>query len=112
MHDPRAYITPDVVADSTTLRLDDAGTDRVRVTGVTGHPRTDSLKVNIARLEGYSRELIFTLGWPRVWRKEEQLRGMLTDAWEGLPITRVEYTDWGWIASMGRLCLRLTIRSS
>src|SRR5260221_240470 len=34
MHDPRAYITPDVVADITTLRLEDAGMDHVRVSGV------------------------------------------------------------------------------
>jgi Acyclic terpene utilisation family protein AtuA len=95
MHDPAAYITPDVVADATTLRLADTGPDRVRVTGVTGHPRTDSLKVNIARLEGYSRELLFLLGWPAVWRKEEQLRGMLAEAWQGLAITRVEYTHPG-----------------
>jgi hypothetical protein len=95
MHDPRAYLTPDVVADLTTLRLADAGPDRVRVSGVTGRPRTDTLKVNIARLEGFSRELIFTLGWPDVWRKEEQLRGMLEAAWQGLPITRVEMTRMG-----------------
>jgi hypothetical protein len=95
MHDPRAYLTPDVVADITTLRLEDAGPDRVRVSGVTGRPRTPTLKVNIARLEGYSRELIFTLGWPRVWDKERQLRGMLETAWRGLPITRVEYTHLG-----------------
>jgi hypothetical protein len=95
MHDPAAYITPDVVADVTTLHLSDDGADRVRVTGVTGHPRTDSLKVNIARLEGYSRELLFLLGWPAVWRKEEQLRGMLAEAWQGLPISRVEYTHPG-----------------
>ena len=79
----------------TTLHLSDDGADRVRVTGVTGHPRTDSLKVNIARLEGYSRELLFLLGWPAVWRKEEQLRGMLAEAWQGLPISRVEYTHPG-----------------
>jgi hypothetical protein len=95
LHDPRAYITPDVVANTTTLRLDDAGPDRVRVSGVTGRSRTDTLKVNIARLEGYSRELIFTLGWPAVWRKEEQLRGMLAAAWGGVPITRVEYSHPG-----------------
>ncbi len=95
MHDPRAYITPDVVADLTTLRLADAGPDRVRVSGVTGHPRTASLKVNIARLEGFSRELIFTLGWPEVARKEQQLRGMLEAAWQGLPITRFEVQHMG-----------------
>jgi hypothetical protein len=95
MHDPHAYITPDVVADATTLRLEDAGSDRVRVTGVTGHPRTNTLKVNLARLEGYSRELIFALGWPRVYRKEEQLHGMLATAWEGLPLARVEFTRLG-----------------
>jgi hypothetical protein len=90
MHDPRAYITPDVVANITTLQLEDDGPDRVRVSGVTGAPRTETFKVNVARLEGYSRELLFTLGWPEVYRKEEQMRDMLAAAWEGLPITRVE----------------------
>jgi len=103
MHDPRAYITPDVVADITTLRLEDAGMDRVRVSGVTGHPRTETLKVNVARLEGYLRELVFTLGWPRVYRKEEQLKGMLAAAWEGLPITRIEYTRLGQDSLFGPL---------
>lgn len=90
MHDPARYLTPDVVADVTQVRLADDGQDRVRVTGVCGHPRTDTLKVNVARMEGYLRELVFTLGWPDVWRKEEQLRGMLRAAWEGLAITRIE----------------------
>jgi hypothetical protein len=95
MHDPRAYITPDVIADITTLLLGDDGPDRVRVTGVTGRPRTDTLKVNVARLEGYSRELIFTLGWPRAWEKERVLREMLAAAWQGLPIARAEFTHLG-----------------
>jgi hypothetical protein len=103
MHDPRAYITPDVVADITTLRLEDAGMDRVRVSSVTGRPRTETLKVNVARLEGYLRELIFTLGWPRVYRKEEQLKSMLAAAWEGLPITRIEYTRLGQDSLFGPL---------
>jgi hypothetical protein len=103
MHDPAAYITPDVVADITSLRLAEDGPDRVRVWGVTGHPRTSTLKVNVARLEGYSRELIFTLGWPEVWRKEQQMCGMLAAAWEGLPITRIEYQHLGLDSLFGPL---------
>jgi hypothetical protein len=105
MHDPRAYVTPDVVADITTLRLEDDGPDRVRVSGVTGAPRTETLKVNVARLEGYSRELIFTLGWPEVYRKEEQMRGMLAVAWDGLPIARVEFQRMGQDSLFGPLVL-------
>jgi hypothetical protein len=103
MHDPRAYITPDVVADISALCLIDDGIDRVRVSGVIGHPATDTLKVNIARIEGYSRELIFTLGWPRVWRKEEQLRGMLAEVWRDLPLIRVEFTHLGLDSLFGSL---------
>jgi hypothetical protein len=103
MHDPRAYLTPDVSADITTLRLADAGPDRVRVSGVSGHSRTATLKVNIARMAGYSRELIFTLGWPRAWQKEAQLRGMLAAAWEGLPITQIEYQHLGQDSLYGSL---------
>jgi hypothetical protein len=95
MHDPRRYLTPDVIADITTLRLEPAGEDRVRVSGVTGRPRTETLKVNLARIEGYSRELIFTLGWPEAYRKEILLREMLAEAWQGLPISRVEFTRLG-----------------
>ncbi len=90
IHDPRAYITPDVIANFTTLRLIVDGPDRVRVSGVTGRPRTDTLKVNVGRFEGYSRELIFTLGWPKVRRKVAQLEGMVREAWQGLPIERCE----------------------
>ncbi len=103
MHDPRAYITPDVVADIGAVRLTEVGPDRVRVTDVRGHPRTETLKVNLGRLEGYSRELIFTLGWPEVWAKERQLRGMLAAAWEGLPITRVDITHLGLDSLFGPL---------
>ena len=46
--DPRRYITPDVVADFTTIRLEDVGPDRVRVSGISGSPRTPTLKASIA----------------------------------------------------------------
>jgi hypothetical protein len=91
IHDPAHYLTPDVTADFTTLRLHDDGADRVRVTHVTGHPRPDTLKLNMARLEGWMRELIFTLGAPRAWDKVAQLKAMIAASWDGLPITRVQY---------------------
>lgn len=51
--DPRSYITPDCIADFTTVRLHDDGPDRVRVDGIEGRPRTDTLKLSISYRDGY-----------------------------------------------------------
>jgi hypothetical protein len=51
--DPRAYASPDVVADFTSFRLEQAGPDRVHVTGVRGRPPSDSLKVSMTYEAGY-----------------------------------------------------------
>lgn len=91
VHDPANYVTPDVVVDMTTLTLEDVGENRVRVAGVTGKPRPDKLKLNFGRVEGYMRELIFTIGYPETWKKLEQLKAMIAKTWAGLPIERVEY---------------------
>src|SRR5437899_5742247 len=56
MGNPAEYITPDCVADFTTIRLAQAGKDRVRVSGVRGRPATDKLKVSIAYSYGRSEE--------------------------------------------------------
>ena len=45
VHDPAAYITPDVVADITQAKVEQLGPDCVRLSGVKGHARTDTLKV-------------------------------------------------------------------
>lgn len=47
LHDPAAYITPDVVADITQATVAQVGLDRVRLSGVRGHPRTATLKANV-----------------------------------------------------------------
>ena len=64
MGDPVTYITPDVVADFTTIHLDDQGNDRVRVHGVKGGPRTDFLKVSIAYAGGWKATGTLTYSWP------------------------------------------------
>jgi hypothetical protein len=96
VHDPANYITPDVIANFTTLRLAHVGADRVRVTDVTGKPRTDTLKLNAGRLEGFMRELIFTIGWPEAWRKVAQMQTMLNECFKKNPaVERVEYSYLG-----------------
>src|SRR5882724_6777685 len=53
MGDPHEYITPDCVADFTTVQLAADGADRVKVFGIKGRPATDSLKVSISYSAGY-----------------------------------------------------------
>ncbi|HEY6565702.1 MAG TPA: acyclic terpene utilization AtuA family protein [Pirellulaceae bacterium] len=53
MGDPSRYLTPDCVADFTSIQLRQAGPDRVEVTGVRGAAPTDTYKVSISYLNGY-----------------------------------------------------------
>lgn len=52
--DPAAYITPDVVADFTSVQLRESGANVVRVEGSRGNPATDSYKVSIAYRDGFA----------------------------------------------------------
>jgi hypothetical protein len=54
--DPRAYMTPDITADFTTVQLRQAGANRVAVSGATGKPRSPTLKVSIGYHAGYVGE--------------------------------------------------------
>jgi len=56
LHDPHAYITPDVVADFSQVRMKEIAPDCVQVEGGTGRPRTDSLKVSIGYVDSYIGE--------------------------------------------------------
>lgn len=54
MGDPSNYISPDVVADFRSIRLEEFGNNRVKVFGVKGYPSTQFLKVSMAYNDGYS----------------------------------------------------------
>jgi hypothetical protein len=64
MGDPRSYITPDVVADFTTIQLAPDGDDRVRVYGIKGRPATDKLKVSVAYESGFKAVGTLVYAWP------------------------------------------------
>ena len=69
MGDPHSYITPDCVADFTTVRLEYEGRDRVRVYGIEGRPATDTLKVSISYSAGYKSVGTLVYSWPDAYDK-------------------------------------------
>lgn len=56
VHDPAAYLTPDVVADISEAELVEAGPDRIEVRGVRGHPAPPTLKATVCHEGGWLAE--------------------------------------------------------
>ncbi|GJD49927.1 hypothetical protein OPKNFCMD_2663 [Methylobacterium crusticola] len=56
VHDPARYFQPDVVADFSAVRMEEAGPDRVRATGARGAPATGLLKVSVGIIDSYIGE--------------------------------------------------------
>ena len=54
--DPFGYVTPDVIADFSSVTLQQTGADRVRIRGATGRARPPQLKVSVGYLAGYVGE--------------------------------------------------------
>ncbi len=71
MGDPHAYITPDVVADFTSIRLAADGENRVTVHGITGGPPTPFLKVSIAYRAGFKAVGSLVYAWPDAMEKAQ-----------------------------------------
>ncbi|HEX8707141.1 MAG TPA: acyclic terpene utilization AtuA family protein [Pyrinomonadaceae bacterium] len=71
MGDPHAYLTPDCIADFTTIQLEDAGPDRVRVFGIKGRPATEFLKVSISYSAGFKAVGTLVYSWPDAFDKAQ-----------------------------------------
>jgi hypothetical protein len=69
--DPKRYITPDCVADFTTIQLTDTGTDRVRVTGIRGGPKPPTLKLSISYANGWKAIGTLVYSWPEALEKAQ-----------------------------------------
>jgi hypothetical protein len=80
---PRNYITPDCIADFTTIQLEEVGRDRVKMSGVKGKPATDTYKVSMSYLDGYTAFGTLTYAWPDALEKanaaDQILRTRLAD---------------------------------
>jgi hypothetical protein len=93
--DPANYITPECVADFTTIRLAQDGANRVRVSGVKGSPATAMYKVSMAYHDGYTAIGTLTYAWPDALEKakkaDEILRTRLGDLRLTFDEIRTEY---------------------
>lgn len=69
--DPANYITPETIADFTTIQLSDDGKNRVRMTGVQGRPCTDTYKVSMSYTDGYTAVSTLTYTWPDALEKAQ-----------------------------------------
>jgi hypothetical protein len=84
MGDPHAYITPDCVADFTTVRLEYDGRDRVRVFGIEGKPATDTYKVSISYSAGFKAVGTLVYSWPDAYDKAKAADKILRSRLERL----------------------------
>jgi hypothetical protein len=105
MGDPAEYITPDGIADFTTIRLEEVGPDRVRVSGVRGRPVTDRLKVSIAYSAGYKAVGTLVYAWPEAVEKARAADRVLRERLNrlGLRFDEVRTEFVGWNATHGPL---------
>jgi hypothetical protein len=105
MGDPTEYITPDVVADFTTIRLEADGPDRVRVSGVRGRPRTEMLKVSIAYQAGWKAVGTLVYSWPDAVAKARAADRVLRERLDrlGLEFDEILTEYVGWNSTHGHL---------
>jgi hypothetical protein len=122
--DPKDYITPDCIADFTSIHLEAAGENKVRVYNVKGLPATPFYKVSMSYSDGFSASGSLTYSWPDALEKAEAadkiLRTRLDDL--GLKFDEVRAEFQGYNACHGPIAkkidepnevvLRFSVRSS
>lgn len=90
IHDPTAYVTPDVIADFSKVQLSQVGPDQVQVSGGKGNPRTDSLKVMIGYLDDFIGEGQISYAGPGAVTRGHLALEIVT---ERLKLTGVQYQE-------------------
>lgn len=93
--DPAEYITPDCIAEFTSVNLEAAGPNRVKVLGITGQPETDTYKISASYKDGYKLSSTLVYSWPDALEKAQKAGEILQDRADALDLEydefRVEY---------------------
>ncbi len=92
---PKEYITPDCVADFTSIKLKDMGKNRVKVYDVKGREATEFYKVSCSYADGFSAVGTLTYSWPDALTKAKAAGKILKQRLENLNLKfdeiRTEY---------------------
>lgn len=101
--DPRRYITPDCVADFTSIQLEDVGPDRVRVSGIRGSERPATLKLSISYAAGWKAIGTLVYSHPQALEKAQAADRIVRTrlAGLGLHFDAIETEYFGWNACLG-----------
>ncbi|NGP76289.1 DUF1446 domain-containing protein [Balneolaceae bacterium YR4-1] len=75
--DPTEYITPDVIADFSSINLEQDAKDRVRVFGIKGRPETDTYKISASYNDGYKISSTLVYSWPDALKKAQKAGDIL-----------------------------------
>lgn len=93
--DPTEYITPDCIADFTTVNLEESGSNRVKVSGIKGRPETDTYKISASYNDGYKLSSTLVYSWPGALKKAKRAGEILKGRADALGLEyedfRVEY---------------------
>ncbi|HEX8184544.1 MAG TPA: acyclic terpene utilization AtuA family protein, partial [Blastocatellia bacterium] len=84
MGDPREYITPDCIADFTTIKLEQEAENRVRFSGIKGRPATDMYKVSVSYSAGWRAIGSLVYAWPDAYKKAQAADRILRERLERL----------------------------
>jgi len=79
VHDPSNYLMPDGIADFTSLKLEELGKNKVKVSGIKGKPRPQTLKVCIGYSDGYIGEGHIFFSWPDAMAKAKRAEQWIRD---------------------------------
>lgn len=79
VHDPAAYLTPDVTADFSRVEIRELGEDRVRVCGARGRPRPPTLKVTLGFDGGFLAEAEVSYAGPNAAARARLARAVLEE---------------------------------
>jgi hypothetical protein len=102
---PKDYITPDCIADFTSINLEQEGSDRVKVFGIKGLPATEFYKVSMSYDDGFSAFSTLTYSAPDALKRAEAadkiLRTRLDDL--GLKFDEIRTEFLGYNSCHGQL---------